>query len=121
MEISLGGMEQLSQAERPRRAKPLDLLLPAKKWLYACRLDTQDLVLPRNISLSFHCHFLPSGLASHFFHLKSLHFTCCLFASLPFIPAPSLSFCIDFSEVSCRNGVSRTTEVSAFRVLCCSG
>lgn len=85
MEISLGGMEQLLQAGRLRRVQPLDLLLPGKKWLYPCCLETQDSVLPRNISLSFHCHFLPSGLASHFFIL-SLSISHAVFLCLSVLP-----------------------------------
>ncbi len=118
MEISLRGMEQLSQAERPWRAEPLDLLLPGKKWLYPCCLETRDSSLPRNISLFFHCHFLASGLASHFFifSLSISHAVFLCLLALPFIPLPTLSFCIDFSKVSYKHSVSRTTEVSAFRV-----
>ena len=123
MEISLGGMDQLLQAERPQRAQPLGLLLPGKKWLYPCCLETQDSVLPRNISLSFHCHFLASSLASHFFLSKVSPFHTLSFcvSVLPFILTPTLSFCIDFSEVSCNHGVLETTEVLAFRGLRCSG
>lgn len=125
MEISLGGLEQLSQAERPPRAQPLDLLLPGKKWLYACCLETRDSVLQRNISLSFHCRFLPSDLTarSFFKNLESHHFLRCLFVSFhpSFLHRHTFLFSIDFSEVSCKHGVSRTTEVSAFRFSCCSG
>lgn len=117
MEISLGGMEQLLQADRPRRAQPLDLLLPGEKWLYPCCLETRDSVLPRNISLSFHCHLLPSGLAARFFKISSHAVFLCV-SVLPFIPRPTLLFSIDFSEVSCKHGVSRTTGVAA--VFCLS-
>lgn len=113
MDISFGWMEWLSQAERPQRAQPLDLLLPGKKRLYPCCLETRDSVLLRNL-LSFCCHFLLSGVASHFFLVSGFSFTC-LFVSLhPPIHVPSLSLIL-YWFFWYKQRVSRTTDASALR------
>lgn len=124
MEISLGGMEKLLQAERPWRVQPLDLLLPGKKWLYPCCLETRASSLPRNISLVFfHCHFLASGLASHFFILTlSISHAVSFYVSRSFhsSPLPLFHFVLIFLKCHISMAFPGQQRSQPLGFLCCS-
>lgn len=118
MEISWREMEQLSQAQRPRRAQPLDPLLPRKKWFCPRCLETRDSCWKEQFlcvftAISFH----QVRLNSLFLTISQTIFLCLSVLQVNHPP----TFGIDCSEVSCKQAVSRTTEISAFWVTCCSG
>lgn len=117
MDISFGGIEWLSQAERPQRAQPLDLLFPGKKWLYPCCLETRDSVLLRNLCL-FTAIFFPL-VWLHTLYLKTLfHMSFCISPSTHSCPLTQLDFIYFFVLIflMCHiSKVSRTTEASALR------